>query len=169
MARLFFALWPDEAAARRLAELSGSLAARSAGKPVPLEKVHLTLAFLGELAPVRAEAARQAAAQVRSRAFALELDEVGSFRSARVAWAGCVHPPPALEALQRGLAAALRSRDFVLEERPFAAHVTLARKTGKAIARAPMAPIVWQAREFTLVRSETGTGRYVVTEAWPLG
>lgn len=169
MARLFFALWPDEDAARALAGLSESLAARAEGKPVPPEKIHLTLAFLGEVAPVRADAARRAAATVRTRAFELVLDQVGSFRSARVAWAGCAHAPPGLAALQGFLATALRERDFVLEERPFAPHLTLVRKAAKAIARAPLPPIVWPARELTLVRSETGTGRYMVTDTWPLG
>ena len=169
MARLFFALWPDEDAALALAELSKSLATRAEGRPVPPEKIHLTLAFLGEVAPVRAEAARRAAATARWRAFELVLDQVGSFRSAKVAWAGCAHAPAGLATLQGGLAEALRARDFVLEERPFAPHLTLVRKAAKAMTRAPIAPIVWKAREFTLVRSETGTGRYVVTDTWPLG
>ena len=171
MARLFFALWPPEDAALALAELSKNLAARAEGRPVPPEKIHLTLAFLGEVAPVRAEAARRAAAAAaaRWRAFELVLDQVGSFRSAKVAWAGCAHAPPALATLQGGLAEALRERDFVLEVRPFAPHLTLVRKAAKAIPRAALAPIVWKAREFTLVRSETGTGRYGVTDTWPLG
>ena len=136
---------------------------------MPPEKIHLTLAFLGEVAPVRSDAARRAAAAVRARAFEIVLDQVGSFRTAKVEWAGCAHAPPGLAALQGVLATALRERDFVLEERPFAPHLTLVRKAAKAIARAPLAPIAWKARELTLVRSETGTGRYVVTDSWPLG
>lgn len=169
MARLFFALWPDEGAARPLAALSESVALQLEGKPVPRDRIHLTLAFLGEVAPGRAEAARRAAAAVRSSAFDLILDQIGSFRAARVAWAGCAHSPSGLEALQVRLGKELRSREFALEERPFSAHVTLARRISKAIARAPMAPIPWSAREYTLVRSEPGTGRYTVLETWPLG
>jgi len=37
------------------------------------------------------------------------------------------------------------------------------------VARAPIESIAWEARELTLVRSETGTGRYTIMEAWPLG
>ena len=168
MARLFFAIWPDEDAARRLAQLSETLASQASGRPVPPDKIHLTLAFLGELAPARAAQARRAAAAVRSGAFELVLDQVGSFRAARVGWAGCERAPRELSALQSRLADELRARDFVLEERPFAAHLTLARKISKAITRAPTPPIAWKARDFTLVRTEPGTGRYNVLEAWPL-
>jgi 2'-5' RNA ligase len=169
MARLFFALWPDEEAARSLAALSQSLAAEILGKPVPRDKIHLTLAFLGEVAPARAEEAIAAAESARSKAFEMVLDQVGSFRAARIAWAGCAHAAPGLKKLQSRLAAALRSRDFALDERPFAAHLTLARKISRAPGRAAMPPIVWQAREYTLVRSEAGTGRYTVIKAWSLG
>jgi 2'-5' RNA ligase len=169
MARLFFALWPDEDAARSLAEISKSVAAQAGGKPVALERIHLTLAFLGELAPARAEAARSAAEATRSRGFDLILDELGSFRAAGVAWAGCSRLPHGLKGLQARLAKALASCGFTLEERPFTAHVTLARKISRAVARAPMPPVAWQAREYTLARSEAGTGRYTVLETWPLG
>jgi 2'-5' RNA ligase len=169
MARLFFALWPDEDAAEHLSALSQSVAAQVEGRPVPRGRIHLTLAFLGELAPARAEEAMRAAESARSRAFEMILDQVGSFRAARVAWAGCSRAAPGLKALQTRLAKALRSRDFALEERPFAAHVTLARKISRAPARASMPPIVWQAREYTLVRSEAGTGSYTVIKTWRLG
>ena len=169
MARLFFALWPDSDAARSLASLSESLAARIEGKPVPRDRIHLTLAFLGELASERADEAMRAAESTRSSAFELVLDQIGSFRAARVAWAGCDHAPAGLKTLQTRLAQALRSRDFTLEERPFAAHVTLARKISRSLEREPIPPILWQAREYTLVRSEPGTGRYAVLETWRLG
>ena len=169
MARLFFALWPDEDAARSLASLCESVAARIEGKPVPRDRIHLTVAFLGELAPERAEEAMRAAESTRSSGFELVLDQVGSFRAARVAWAGCDHAPAGLKTLQLRLAKALRSRDFALEERPFAPHVTLARKITRTLAREPMPPIPWQVREYTLVRSEPGTGRYTVIKTWSLG
>jgi 2'-5' RNA ligase len=34
---------------------------------------------------------------------------------------------------------------------------------------AGITPIAWAVDAFTLVRSETGTGRYVVEERWALG
>lgn len=51
--RLFFALWPSPAAAERLASAATDAAARLGGRPTRLETLHLTLAFLGEVADER--------------------------------------------------------------------------------------------------------------------
>ncbi len=169
MARLFFALWPGEDAARELAEVGARLARLAGGKPVPAEKIHLTLAFLGEVDEERADAARRAAAGVREEAFALRLDRVGSFRRAGVAWAGSSQPVPQLERVQSSLARALAAAGYALEERPFAAHVTIARRIAKAVPRAPMPPVEWHATSLTLVRTQPGDGRYTLVESWALG
>ena len=169
MARIFFAIWPDEPAAAALEALARTLAAASGGKTVPREKIHLTLAFLGETAPERVAAATDVANRARGHTFDAVLDCVGAFRHARVAWAGMNAPPPALLRLQEGLASGLREAGFVLEDRPYNPHVTLARRIERTIARAPADPIAWTARALTLVRSDTGKGTYSVLESWELG
>ena len=166
MARLFFAIWPDEPAARQLAALARDLAVRVDGKPVPQARIHLTLAFLGDIAPDRIEAAKGIG--VDGPGFDLALDKLGGFREARVAWAGCIAPPVALLDLERSLVAALRRDGFEIEDRPFAPHVTLVRRTRRATPRLAPQPIAWRVREVALMRSELGTGRYSTLAAWPL-
>ena len=166
MARLFFAAWPDPRAAERLGELAREIARLSRGKPVPDDKIHVTLAFLGEVPAARVAAASAAARQVAFGAFPLRLDCAGSFRGARVGWAGCGAPDPRLIALQGELAARLREAGFALEERPFAPHATLARHIGQAIERFAVDPVAWNVDGFRLVRSEAGTGRYSVLETF---
>ena len=166
--RLFLALWPDPRARDALAEVARSLAKLACGKPVPAAKIHLTLAFLGEVAPERVDAVRDVARSVRGAPFDLVLDAMGSFRKARVAWVGSSRPPEQLVRLQSDLEAGLRARDFALEERPFAAHVTLARKVALEVPPAAMAPIGWRAGEYVLASSETGSGRYSILEGWSL-
>jgi RNA 2',3'-cyclic 3'-phosphodiesterase len=166
--RLFFALWPGDRVRASLAHVAGELAALADGKSVPTGKIHLTLAFLGEIEAERLAAARDAARQARGSRFELVLDEVGSFRKAAVAWAGPTRVPAPLAELQSSLDIALRARGFALDERPFVAHVTLARKIGKIVPRAPTLAIRWRPRDFALVRSEAGTGHYEVVETWPL-
>src|ERR1700674_3532548 len=117
MARHFFALWPDEAAAKALAEVAAALAMRAQGRPVPAAKLHLTLAFLGEIDADRARAASQAGAMVRLSGFNMVLDCVGSFRPAQVAWAGCTRVPPELACLHAGLAGGPRARGVSLDGR----------------------------------------------------
>src|SRR5207244_2872356 len=77
--------------------------------------------------------------------------------------------PPRLTALQSTLVLALAARGFAPDERSFAPHVTLARAIVRPAPRAPTTAIAWRVRELTLVRSETGTGRYAVMGRWPLG
>lgn len=164
MARLFFAIWPDAAASRELARVAESLAALAGGKPVPAEKIHMTLAFLGSVDEAGAGRAAIAAGRVQPAEIRMAIDQVGSFRRARVGWAAPSQPNEGLLRLQEGLAAELRAAGFALEERAFAPHATLVRKIATSVPRAPMAPIEWRARALTLV--ETRGGRYEVLESW---
>jgi RNA 2',3'-cyclic 3'-phosphodiesterase len=163
MARLFFALWPDEAAALSLERLAAEMAIRARGKPVARSKIHLTLAFLGEVDAGRIAVEPEA---IAAPAFDLVLDCVGSFAGARVAWAGFVEPPPALANLQSRLASELRGQGLRLEDRPFAPHLTLVRHIGAAQTREAIDPIDWRVREVVLVKSQAG--RYSAVNAWPL-
>ena len=164
--RLFFALWPDDGLRGRLGALAADLARRGEGKPVPAAKVHMTLAFLGEVPAERVSAAVDAASRVKGGAFDFVLDEVGAFRSAHVAWIGSASGHPALTKLQSGLAAELRHEGFELESRAFAAHVTLARRILRPIGRQAVEPIDWEVRGFALVSSDTGMGSYEVKQSW---
>jgi 2'-5' RNA ligase len=164
--RLFFALWPDEAASERLARLAGELAGRSNGKAVPAGKIHLTLAFLGNVADERL--AELLAVRIEAPAFPMRLDCVGAFRKVGVAWAGVESPPPELLSLQSKLMRALGRLGFTFEERTYVPHVTLVRKVRGSVAREGIEPIEWPVGEVTLVRSDTGTGRYTRLTGWHL-
>ena len=167
MPRIFFAIWPEAPAARELARVGESLAELAGGKPMPAEKIHMTLAFLGSLDEEQVGSAVAAAARVKGAPIAMSIDSVGSFRRARVGWAAPSAPVAELAALQAALAGQLRSRGFELEDRAFTPHATLVRKIGRAIPRAPMPAVEWRSAALTLVRS-TGDGRYEVMESWGL-
>jgi 2'-5' RNA ligase len=168
VSRLFFAVWPDAAGAASLAALAGRLAEAAGGKPMPEAKIHLTLAFLGSIDAAARAAAVETAQTMIAAPFELRIDRTGSFRRARVAWAGISQPPRELLVLQSALEAGLRSRGLALDERPYVPHVTLVRNATRAIAGASIPPTAWRVDAFTLVRSESGTGRYVVEERWAL-
>ena len=167
MSRLFFAVWPEPAAARELARVGQALAELAGGKPMPAEKIHITLAFLGSLGAEEAGAAVLAAARIRGAPIRMDIDRVGSFRRARVGWAAPSRANAELVALQTALAAELRARGLRLEEREFNPHATLARKIARAVPAAPIEAVEWRSRAFTLVES-TGDGRYEVRESWGL-
>ena len=169
MARLFFALWPPQAARDELAAVAAALVARSGGRAVAASKVHLTLAFLGDTPQDRIALARDAANEVSGSVFDACLDRLGSFSRAGVAWAGMSRPPEALLGLAAGLSGSLRHRGFVLDDRPFAAHVTLVRRIERNVGSEPMPSVRWQASEFALVESDRRTGTYETREVWELG
>jgi 2'-5' RNA ligase len=157
--RLFFALWPPRESARALARWSAALE----GKAVPEEKIHLTLAFLGGAEPARAIAA---ARTVRAGAFELPLDTAKYWRDSHIVWAGPREIPEGLRVLAERLHLALYRAEFILERRPFAAHVTLLRKARKPAALAPLPKLEWPVREFALVNSDGGA--YVDVERFRL-
>src|SRR5690349_13310207 len=167
--RLFFALWPDAAAASKLAAAATELALLAGGKPVPQAKIHLTLAFLGDVDESRLGAALDCAAGLDHPSFEVVLDQWGAFRGARVAWAGCRAPSKALVNLQADIAQRLRVAGFVLEDRAYTPHVTLARKVTRAIGRQDAEEVRWEATEVALVQSELGKGAYSTLARWPLG
>lgn len=99
---------------------------------VDAPRVHLTLAFLGELDDERLDAVGAAAEEAAglARPFTLRIAGLGMFGTPvapQVVWAGVGGDLPRLLRLQAGLADALETRGFARETRPFAPHLTLAR------------------------------------------
>lgn len=148
--RLFFALWPPRETAEALAQWAGTLE----GKPAPAEKIHLTLAFLGGVEPAKLVTA---ARRVRAGAFELPIDSAKYWRDNHIVWAGPHEVPEGLRLLVERLHFALFRAEFILERRPFAAHVTLLRKAQPPKALPPLPAVQWPVREFALVDSAGGS------------
>ena len=167
--RLFFALWPDEATRSAVAALSQEVIVETGGRGVSAGNIHLTLAFLGEQ-PARLVTridARSAAATPR---FELTLDELGCWAKSGIAWLGASAMPAELAKLGQGIVMTLAAIGLEGDERPFAAHVTLARRIVRPLRARMVQPIVWSVDSFALVSSEAaGSGRgYRVVRKWPL-
>ena len=134
------------------------------GRAIPAEKIHLTLAFLGGVEPDKASAA---ARRVRADAFELPIDTAQYWRDNHIVWVGPREMPAGLQALVERLQLALYRAEFILERRPFAAHVTLVRKARAPKALPPLPQLEWPAREFALVNSVEGI--YKDVERFALG
>jgi RNA 2',3'-cyclic 3'-phosphodiesterase len=145
--RLFFATWPPADAARALAEWADEVRSLSGGRRTAEGNIHLTLAFLGKADPERALAA---ARRVKGAPHRLPIEQARCIH--RMVWAGPRETPAPLAALHQALAIELFREEFILERRPFAAHVTLLRDARGAVL--PALPAVdWPVGEFLLVRS----------------
>jgi len=168
--RVFFAVWPDRAARDALAALARDTAAQAQGRAPRIENLHLTLAFIGEVAADRIKALRAIGIKVAraSSPFTLTLDRLGAFRDAGIAWAGASAPPSELLQLARALGDALAVNDFATERREFQPHVTLARRCRRRVDGAAASPIALQVARLTLMASESGP-RYRELDAWLLG
>jgi 2'-5' RNA ligase len=97
----------------------------------PVENIHLTLKFLGDILPDDVErigAALRVSAESLSR-FEIRLAGLGVFpkmQQPRVFWLG-VEAPPELATLQRGIEVGCAGLGFPPERRAFSPHLTLAR------------------------------------------
>ena len=165
--RLFFALWPPAKTAHALAQWALRVAHETGGTATAADKIHLTLAFLGAADPANA---CNAAQRVQGARHAMPIDHANYWKHNKILWVGPQTMPPALVALVGQLHGALKERGFVLEERPFAAHITLLRK-GHAPNALPLLPQVeWPVHELLLVRSHTSPkgSTYEPVERFPL-
>ena len=171
--RVFFALWPDAPARDALAALARDTVAQAQGRAPVAENLHLTLAFLGDVAPGRIAALRAIGRHVSSvvPAFTLSLDCTGMFRGSGIAWAGASATPPELAGLVERLREALVAEGFALERRAFQPHVTLARRCRKPNGVRILAPIAWNVAGIALNASELrpDRSRYRELASWPLG
>jgi 2'-5' RNA ligase len=165
--KLFFALWPPAEAARALAGWASEVCSQTGGRATAPATIHLTLAFLGEAEPGGAVAA---ARRVRGKGFGLPVDTAKYWRHNRIVWVGPKTLPDPLQQLADDLRRELLSEKFSLEEREFAAHVTLIRKAGPPKSLQLLPGIEWQAREFVLVCSvpDKGGSHYETLERFPL-
>lgn len=146
-----------EGVAEQIGALQGLLAT---GRPVPEENLHLTLAFLGDVAGADLADLDLALADVRSPAPFVGLAGIDLWDEALVIGA---RADPVLEALARKIAVALRGV-VDLPRRRFRPHVTIARmgrmapgnaeRVGRFLSeRADAVLTSFEAEAFTLYRS----------------
>ena len=98
---------------------------------VPLENMHLTLKFLGDISPSSLDMLSQMlrAETELFNCFDLQLTGLGSFpnlKRPRVIYIG-IQAPAAMETLQRGIESASRRLGYESEERGFSPHLTIGR------------------------------------------
>ena len=166
--RLFFALWPPPGAAHALAQWAREAQRQTGGRVTDEAKIHLTLAFLGEVEPAAAIAAGR---RVKEKAHELPIEEARYWGANSIVWAGPRDLPAPLRALHEDLYRELTREEFILEKRRFAAHVTLVRKARAPQVLPPLPPVDWPVSEFALVASSLSSKgpAYRLLERFSLG
>jgi 2'-5' RNA ligase len=153
-ARVFTALWPDAAVRTRLAVLRDAWRWPEGVRPVADANLHLTLHYLGAFARARLFELEERLTVLPAQRMRLHADVPEIWRGGIAVLRVAVDP--ALVALHEGIGGALASLGVALDARPFAPHVTMARRARGAVAPAAPAALEWPARSFVLVESVTG-------------
>ncbi len=161
--RLFAGIELDAAVRETCVRVQDALrSARFEARYESPEKLHITLAFLGNVNTTQTNDVEDALTSVasRSKSFDLELNRVGAFpheRRPRIVYVGSYDAGPGFRALAGALRAAYRELGFSLDE-DAVAHVTIARVKGGS--KRPL-PLVEPAATFQRVE------RIVLFESLP--
>lgn len=177
MIRLFTALELPDTAKSYLAATAGGV---PGARWVPVENMHITLRFIGNVDEATAGDLAAALAGVRGPAFDVDIEGAGYFSRGRkptMLWAG-VARSDALAHLQERIESVLVRAGAAPETRKFTPHVTLARLNGAPLARveafvadhALMRLPAFRVSHFTLFASYLGHDHptYVAETNYPL-
>jgi len=142
--RTFLALTPDADAALRIDRWRAHHWPVS-GREVPIQNLHLTLCFLGDVELARLERIGQALDDTVVAPLGLDvlLDEPGWRPDNAVTWVAPSSPPAALLALGKRVRGAAGRAGIRVDKRAFLPHVTLARR----VDHPPPAPLSTPALE----------------------
>jgi 2'-5' RNA ligase len=140
--RLFIAIDINDDVRKAVAKLQQDIKSRLRNqnglKWVNPELMHLTLKFLGEADESRIDEINSAVeiACADKKAFEFSFLVVGTFgRPISVLWLGSERPSDELAKLAGDIEQTLEELGFEKEQRPFSAHLTLARVKGKGVDR----------------------------------
>jgi len=155
--RLFLALWPAPAFLQQLVAHADGWSWPAQARRTRVERLHVTLHFIGDVAAARLPLLRQGLAVAWDGAGDLVLDK-GTVWPGGIAVVEATKVQPPLAQLHAALADRLRALDLPVETRPWRPHVTLARKAMGA-RPTPFEPLPWQGTPgYALVRT-VGGGR----------
>ena len=140
--RAFIAIEMSPEIRRRLDQVSDELKQRLKDIPVrwvPVENIHLTLKFLGDVSVANLEVLKKILQSeiAGHHPFEMSVGELGAFpsnRRPRVIWVK-VEAPAELEAVQRGIETESTRLGYAREERAFSPHLTLGRVSRNASSR----------------------------------
>jgi RNA 2',3'-cyclic 3'-phosphodiesterase len=140
--RAFIAIDLSPEIRRRLEGVSKQLKDRMVDVPirwVPVENIHLTLMFLGDVSINNLEMLKKILQNevAAHHAFEFSVGGLGAFpntRHPRVLWVG-VEAPAELSSIQRGIETSVSRLGYAREDRPFSAHLTLGRVSRNATSK----------------------------------
>ncbi|HIG40762.1 MAG: RNA 2',3'-cyclic phosphodiesterase [bacterium] len=139
--------------------------------PVPIDNLHITLAFLGKVTDRQLEPLMMSANEVRVPGFELTLNDLGYWSKPNLLWIGPSQVPRSMLELAGLLGGIRRRLGLQSDKKSYSPHITIARRCGTPPPVSALAP------EFTVffasfvlfesVRSRSGL-RYEIRGEWGL-
>lgn len=175
--RTFICIEIPEAVKERIADLQGELKKLDAQVSwVKPANIHLTVKFLGPVAPSRIVTIRQVVERVANSChpFEVEVAQTGCFpspRNPKVLWVGLSQVPNQLQQLQQTIEEQLATAGFPREAKRFSPHLTIGRvrspRGASAVAEKLIASVfgaqTFSATEVIVMRSDLSPSGSVYT------
>lgn len=136
---------------------------------MPGANLHLTLAFLGELADEHIPRLQACVADIHAAPVVLTIDSSGFWQHNGIVWLGPQQQPAELGQLVAALRQRLTAGGFEHDTKPYVPHITLMRRA-RAGAVEAVRPAEWACNEFVLAGSTRNEGgsAYKILARWPL-
>ncbi len=154
--RLFFALEPDEKVRREVHAVQTKL--DCGGRKTPSEKIHITLAFLGQQAPEMIPVLCAIVSRLHFEPCTLVLDRLGTFRGLGVLWLGATAIPASLRDFHQSLLDELKRADIGYDRKAWKPHLTLYRRLRNKPGIMQFEAVNWRLNQFSLIESINVTG-----------
>ena len=169
MARLFFALWPDDETRKQLYDVAKQFKKENI-RLVKKSNLHITLEFLGEVSEKDQQELIERVNKVKGEPFAIELTRTGFWKKPQILWIGTTQIPKPLLTLVKLIRKCVKQQGLKTDQREYKPHVTIARKVKQIIVPKETFQIPWHVKSFALVISlSTDNGvEYRVLQQWPL-
>lgn len=149
--RLFFGLSPDDSARQQCTNIIQAINSQGI-KPVTAENLHVTLVFIGMVDGTKEIALLEAAESIPFEKIAITFDQLSYWQKPGVLCLTASETDLKLSALVKRLTALAGRLAIALDDLPFQAHVTLARKAKQPVTL-EFAPVTWQSASFCLFES----------------
>jgi 2'-5' RNA ligase len=167
--RLFIAINFDEETRNNILAVQRRLKEKGRGRFTSPDNLHLTLAFLGDVAEADVGKIEAAMESVSFPELSLSFEAIGCFRREGELWWLGLREDPALMKLQKDLTAALRAAGFSPDTKRFRPHITLARDMSiGSVKTGELLPVPFQTtcRRISLMSSNYPARKIEYTELY---
>lgn len=160
---LFIAINFSEETKNKLISLREELRSKSQrGNFSRNENIHLTLVFIGEVSPKKADKIKAILDTVTIEPFEVSIDRLGTFSRGTLWWAGLREDRKLMD-LQHKLTGELTAAGFQLDKRKYSPHVTLGREVVTDLKPWQIDPFSETVTSIELMKSERLKGKLIYT------